>query len=340
MPSTIPALDEHADSILSHSWHDLQLLSESPHPYGSRANDKVHDYILQRVRSIVGHENAKINATVDEDMRPYLFRQDDVFDSSLPSGRVLYYESNNILVKVPGSDPSLPGVLVSAHYDSVPTAYGTTDDGAGIASMLGMLEAILHNNNDNTLPLRTIVFNFNNNEEFGLLGAESFFEHHWSKEVEFFVNLEGAGAGGRAVLFRGTDLSVVKHFASSRAPHGNSILQHGFDSRLINSETDYKIYSRNGLRGLDIAFYTPRNIYHTKDDSIQGISKEALYHMYGNALDSTLSLANAAEDSLDNCDRVVYFDILGRYFYVLSLPILFQMDIILLLLFPAITISL
>jgi Zn-dependent M28 family amino/carboxypeptidase len=75
------------------------------------------------------------------------------------------------LVKIDGSDPGYQdhgGVLFSAHYDSVSTAPGATDDGMGVAVLLHMVKYLAENR-----PRRTAVFNINNGEEDGLNGAHA-----------------------------------------------------------------------------------------------------------------------------------------------------------------------
>lgn len=313
--------------FLSNGWMDLQEISKEFHPYTSHANDRVHDYILSQVSDIVaGSDNAYIR--YEDDIRPIFFQAPDVFNPAI-TGRVNYFEGNNILAKVQGKNPDLPGVLLSAHFDSVPTAYGTTDDGAGIASMLSILR--YYADKDTPQPERSIVFNFNNDEEFGLLGAQAFFYHPWSKNVSVFLNLEGTGAGGRAILFRATDYGVAKHYKAASSPHANSLFQQGFSDGLVRSETDYKVYTSNGLRGLDIAFYKPRNLYHTRRDSIRGTTYGALSHMFTNALDVTRSLTGAGKDDFgddgDDLKFAVYFDILGQYLVVFPLSFFFTLHV-------------
>ena len=102
--------------------------------YGSRANDQVHDYL--------------------EDHPGYGVRQ-RWRRSCLNWGRgvVSYYENNNLLVGVNGSDGTLPALLLSAHYDSVPSSFGVTDDGMGVASLLGVLRFVATTSRDEQLSL-------------------------------------------------------------------------------------------------------------------------------------------------------------------------------------------
>ncbi len=319
--------------LLSKSWEDLQIIGEHFHPFNSHAIDDLHDYLTSRVYEIA--TSSKNDVEIDDDWgRQALLLQRDVFNESNTAGRVIYFESGNILAKVIGKNASLGAVLISAHYDSVTAGYGVTDDGAGIASMLGLLTYFASNPQE-----RTIIFNYNFNEEFGLLGAELFFHHPWSKNVESFIDLEGTGAGGRAILFRTTDYGMASHYSAARSPFGTSLFQQGFAQGLVRSETDYKIYTRNGLRGLDIAFYRPRSLYHTKNDNIQGTSKGSLWHMLSNALDVTESLASTTE-YIDTKQQAVYFDILGKWFIAFPVYKLFLTNLIGLISVPIILIIL
>jgi hypothetical protein len=74
-------------------------------------------------------------------------------------------------VKIDGSDPRYRdqgGVLFSAHFDSVSTAPGATDDGMGVATLLQLIEYFAENR-----AKRTAIFNINNGEEDSLNGAHA-----------------------------------------------------------------------------------------------------------------------------------------------------------------------
>lgn len=285
--------------ILENSWTTLENIARYSHPYGSQGNEFVHRFLERRIKEMISSVNYiefddELNSTnnIMYNYKPFY------------SSNVVYYESNNLLVKINGKDPKLPGLLLSAHYDSVPSSYGVTDDGIGVASLLGILQYFTQL--DIEQPQRTIIFNFNNNEEFGLSGATAFLNHRWSKEVGYFLNLEGTGAGGKAVLFRGTDYGITKYYQGVRFPFASSFFQQGFNSRLIRSETDYKVYLTEGrFRGLDIAFFRPRDFYHTPRDNIRNVNKKSLWHMLANALDFSKSLSVSVD--LDMNEDSTYF---------------------------------
>lgn len=145
----------------------------------------MHEFLLSRLESIAhGHEYVQIS--------------NDLFtNASYISDQLgVYFEGRNILVKVDGTgpNPSEPdGVLFSAHYDSVHTSPGATDNGMSIVTLLEIIEFLSKSENR---PRRTAVFFFNNGEEEGLNGSHMFFEHPWSNLTSTFINIEGAGAGG------------------------------------------------------------------------------------------------------------------------------------------------
>ncbi|SCU83522.1 LAFA_0D04082g1_1 [Lachancea sp. 'fantastica'] len=327
-------LDKKDQLLLEDAWLSLQEITKSPHEYISRQNDVVHDFILQKVKTLTAQTPyAEISDDLETKNR-ILFRQPDVFNSSSDATRVISFESSNVLVKIEGSDSKLDGLLLSAHFDSVPTGLGATDDGMGVVSLLALLQRLTEKQ-----PRRSVIFNFNNNEEFGLLGASAFFNHPWSKLVHYMLNLEGAGAGGKAVLFRTSDAATASIYKAAvrQQPFGNSMYQQAFYDRYISSETDYKVYEQQGLRGWDIAFYKPRSLYHTMRDSIVNTGKASLWHMMQAALQLTEFLVY--DDVVDDPeDRVpaVYFDILGSYFVSFKAKTLFTMNCVLLSVVPVV----
>ncbi|EDO16662.1 hypothetical protein Kpol_1052p9 [Vanderwaltozyma polyspora DSM 70294] len=333
-------IDSEGVALLDNAWLDLQNITNKCHPYSSKENDRVHDYLLNRIADIINKTSyAEVSDDYSTNSRA-LFKQQDVFNASSIASRIIYFESSNILVKMEGRNPVLKSLLLSAHYDSTPSSHGVTDDGKGIVSLLALLEHF-----SKVQPERTLVFNFNNNEEFGLLGATIFFEHEWSKNVEYFINLEGTGIGGKAVLFRTTDTSTAKIYQNSvkNSPFGNSIYQQGFYNRYIGSETDYKVYENKGLRGWDIAFYKPRNLYHTIEDSIGHSSKPALWHMLHTSLQLSKYIAELDNISLgetQDLSPAVYFDLAGYTFVAIPSTKLFWINIALLIIMPIISIFL
>lgn len=137
----------------------------------------------------------------------------------------------------------------------------------------------------------------------------SFLEHSWSKHTHIFINLEGAGAGGRPALFRSTSPRLTGAFSAAAHPHGSVLFSDLFASGAVRSITDFQIYGAAGMTGVDYAFYTGRQKYHTVYDSVPALrGNKSLWGMMENLHGVAVSVAHDTRPD-DNKDlKVVYFD--------------------------------
>ena len=282
-------------------------------------------------------------------------------------GQSIYFEGTNIIVYIRGTEDDggewwkaddfgmgksskMGGVLVNAHYDSVSTGFGATDDGIGVITILQLIRFFTTPENE---PKRGIVALFNNGEEDYLNGARAYTQHPISKFAYTFLNLEGAGAGGRATLFRSTDTEVTRAYATVPNPFGTVVSADGFKAGTVRSQTDYVIFNEVlGLRGLDVAFWYPRARYHTDQDDARHTSINSLWHMLQTsvhtmkALSSDTSAAFSGPRGDDAKGKVkngsgsdaVWFDIFGKAFALFELRTLFAWSLTLLIASPLILI--
>ncbi|KAH8103454.1 hypothetical protein BXZ70DRAFT_925720 [Cristinia sonorae] len=304
----------------------LHTITFRPHPVLSHAHTDARTYLLSQLEAFASSSG---HVHIADDLAS---------NASYVSGTTgSYYESTNVMVKVDGTDPEAHdnAVLFSAHLDSVSTGPGTTDDAIGIVSMMSLIKYFSHPNHRLRRPL---VFLFNSGEEDGLNGSHMFFQHPWSKITRDFINLEGAGAGGRPLIFRSTSLGPINAFASGSVsyPHANVICENAYDAGVIRSRTDYQVFQQGlqgvtpGLNGLDFAFYRDRAVYHTPRDSIAQLGLEGTTKAVWAMLDSTRGAASSLltdGQPLDHGDKTVYFDILGRFLVVFPQHILFAVNI-------------
>ncbi|KAH0542868.1 hypothetical protein FGG08_002728 [Glutinoglossum americanum] len=408
---------------LTEAWGDLQELTSAYHPYNSRRNDEVRDWLLRRVETIlnangVGYSTQKLRRGVGgvwtnrtfreattpadiapaEPVQPYSDYMDEheelrrkttsdaviIFDDMLSNvtfsaggvlgsgrtaGQSVYFEGTNIIVYIRGSEDDESewwnnredlgfvkkpngkgGVLVNAHYDSVSTGYGATDDGVGVVTILQLIKYFTTPGN---MPRKGLVALLNNGEEDFLNGARAFSRHPISQFAHTFLNLEGAGAGGRATLFRSTDTEVTRFYRRSKYPFGTVVSGDGFKSGMIRSQTDYIIFNGVlGLRGLDVAFWEPRARYHTDQDDARhrAASIDSLWHMLSASLptlqgltsDTSLTFESRADEAMKNDGKVrsgqgsdgVWFDMFGHAFAVFQLHTLFALSLTLLIVSP------
>lgn len=147
----------------------------------------------------------------------------------------------------------------------------------GVITVLQLIKYFTTHGNQ---PKHGIVALLNNGEEDFLYGARAFGNSPVMPFAHTFLNLEGAGAGGRAILFRGTDQQVMSSYAKSPHPFSSVIASDAFGMGAIKSQTDFVVFNGIfGQRGLDLSFFRPRSRYHTQDDNLKHTSRASLWHM-------------------------------------------------------------
>ncbi|OTA67181.1 hypothetical protein K449DRAFT_324824 [Hypoxylon sp. EC38] len=353
---------------LTKSWLELTELSREYHPFNSRRNDKIHDWLLLELEEIKRRNRANdSNVVVLADNTSNITTANILFGSTIPTAT--YFEGTNIVVYIRGKDDphgrwwengavysdkviGKGGVLMNAHYDSVASGYGATDDGMGCVTLIALIDYFSRPENQ---PQRGIVALFNNNEEDGLWGAQAFANNPFLPFCHTFLNLEGAGAGGRALLFRTTDAEVTNAYKGARDPYGTVITSDVFGLGVIKSQTDYIVFNGLfGLRGLDMAFIRPRARYHTNQDDAKHASRASLWHMLSNSLHTMQGLSGDTGHTFigDRADgdrkKVqngrgndgVWFDIFGKGFALFELRTMFAWSLTLLIASPMILLGL
>lgn len=362
---------------LTQAWLDLDFVSDGFRPIDSRRNAVVREYLVRRIEEILDRNGrdyknetigtAAVTAEVEPPTAVTLFAQDSsnvtFWDDFRQRAWTCYGESQNIMVYIRGKKDEAgdwwkadstydgqSGVLVNAHYDSVSSGYGATDDGVGVVSVLQLISYFTTEGNK---PDRGIVALLNNGEENGLYGAHNYVRHPLSQFAHTFLNLEGAGAGGRAALFRSTDAEVTSFYAKSPYPFGSALSADGFKRGLVRSDTDYSVFTKTlGMRGLDVAFHAPRARYHTSQDDVKDTSPDSLWHMLSASLETMKALSSYRGDEfegptnkdgkfkLSKGSTGVWFDLFGQAFAVGRLNTLFALSVTLLVAAPVILILL
>lgn len=355
---------------LTQAWQDLQSLSTNFHPFNSRKNDEVRNWLLTRIENIL-EENGRLSSSTTSPVVVFsditsnvTFSSRGRFKDDGPGrepGRSVYFEGTNIIVYIRGSEDEpgdwwtaekkpqgKGGVLINAHYDSVSTGFGATDDGVGVVTILQLVK---HFTSNGQQPKKGIVALLNNGEEDYLNGARAFTRHPMSQFAHTFVNLDGAGAGGRATLLRATDTEIVHFYQRTTSPFATIVTGDAFKRGIIRSQTDYVIFNEIlGLRGLDLDFMEPRARYHTEQDDTKHMSIDSVWHMLSATLSTVQGLASDTSSTFDGESTgngkapsgtgtdAVYFDIFSRVLAVFRLQTLFAFSVTLLTVAPLILI--
>ncbi len=310
-----------ASKTAKQAYFQLQEVAKSPHPYNSHRNDKVRAYISDYI-----HRVCPLAVDESNQAAVWLNGQPDV---KVPT----YHEQTNLVIYLPSTAKGaaeMDAVLLSAHYDSVSSGNGATDNGMAVTVVMALIERYCNH----SLP-SNLVFNINNAEEDGLFGAHAFVEHPRAAEVKSFVNLEGAGAGGPAMMFRASGAEVADAYLGAKLPRCSIAGNDFFEQHLVQSQTDFVAYDPY-FPGLDIAFFSPRSLYHTRRDSSATTSAQSIEHMLSAADSSLRHLSSTKRVAKGKSKKPFFFDSLGLTYVSLSLDSLLWFNLFTLILAPII----
>jgi hypothetical protein len=269
----------------------LRSITQRPHPVGSLEHDVVRDYILREI-SAQGLTPSVQTATA-------VNRR---WGGILRTGTV-----QNLLARLEGTEPG-KAVLLVAHYDSWPQAFGASDDGAGVVTLLETLRALKAG-----LPLKNdVIFLFTDGEESGLLGANAFVEEHpWFADVGLVLNFEARGSRGPSIMFETSEQNgwLICEFAKAAPqPVSHSLAYEIY--KLLPNDTDLTVFRQRGLAGLNFAYIDGQPSYHTQLDSVSELDERSLQHHGSYALALARHFGNLDLREVRAPDNV-YFDLLS-----------------------------
>jgi hypothetical protein len=180
-PAALPASAPPAEFSAERAAEHLKVIAVRPHPSGTAENERVRDYVIERLKSM--------------GLEPQTQRVTAVSSFEQWGPPYMAGSAEGVMVRLAGND-STGTILWMAHLDSVPTAPGATDDGSGVVVLLETLRALRTGP-----PLRnTMVFFFTDGEESGSISAEAFArEDPLAKTVTLAMNLDSGGSCGPAV---------------------------------------------------------------------------------------------------------------------------------------------
>jgi hypothetical protein len=207
-------------------------------------------------------------------------------DAQRPEHGLTARVSNIIAVKA-GMRPE--AIALVAHYDSRPDTPGAADDGLGTAVCVeaGRVLAARPDRNHTLMVILT------DGEEIGLMGAAAVVtDPAVVDRIAAFLNFEAAGASGPSRLFQagpGSPWLVESWARHAPSPRGSSLNAELYE-RLPN-DTDFTIFSRAGLVGLNFAATGDGYAYHTARDTPDRLPDVSLRH----AGDTALAIVEALD---------------------------------------------
>uniref|UniRef100_A0A914PSD1 FXNA-like protease n=1 Tax=Panagrolaimus davidi TaxID=227884 RepID=A0A914PSD1_9BILA len=273
-----------------------KLSNLGPKPFGSAGADAAVEMLQDEVRSLKKIVDKGKNK-LDIEMQ--------------------YPSSCFSVPKLPTKTKDEGALLLNCHFDSWPTSPAGSDDLASCAILLELIQII---GDPNSPPLKhDLIFLFNGAEEAGLLASHGFItQHNERHRIKGFINLEASGSGGREVLFQSGPFSqwmLDAYINAAPYPHCSVIGQEVFQSGIVPSDTDFRIFRDHGkISGLDFAFAQNAYWWHTEFDEARRITKGSIQRAGENVLATLRYLLS--QDSFDAADNTkssifVFFDFLG-----------------------------
>ncbi len=254
---------------------------------GTEANARARAYIVDQLR-LYGYE---VRVQETDARRPELGR----------TARVA-----NIIAVLPGSRSEAVGLM--SHYDSAPESPGAADDGIGVAVSLESAR-VLASRAERTWSTFVLV---TDGEESGLMGAAALVtDREVMSRLQAYINVESAGSGGPAMLFEaGPGNSWVAAPWARSAPHPRGASYGVEIYKRLPNDTDFTIFARHGIPGLNLALIGDGYAYHTARDVPERISARTIRDLGENVV-ATAAAFDGRDITRRTGSGAGYFDIGG-----------------------------
>lgn len=289
-PASAPPGEFSAERAFAH----VAALAATPRPAGSAAHGRSRDYVLEQLAA-VGLETRLQETTVVE---------------PTGDGRWIAMRVANVLGRLAGTEDG-PALLLASHYDSQPRTYGAGDAASGVAAILETLRAFA----TGPPPARDVWALVTDGEEVDLMGARAFVDEPAAgMEIGLVLNFEARGNRGPVPMFETApgNLELMRAYREAAPlPFANSFSYEVYQ-RMPN-DTDYSVFKRAGVPGLNFAFIGGHPAYHSLLDSTERLSLASLQQEGENALALVRRFAGARLPSAADRDAV-YFNPWGRSF--------------------------
>jgi len=237
------------ESSLTAAQSQLQKITQDKHPIGSAGHAKVREYLLAELRAI--------------GLEPQVHSTFASFEKGTANGQV-----NNIVVRLAGRNSSQnqnkKALLLMAHYDAVPNSFGAADDGVSVIAILQTLRVLKAQ-----APLANdLICLLSDGEEVGLLGASGFAQSHpWMKDVGMLLNFDNRGNAGPIMMFEPSagNRNLITGLATA-VPNvvSNSLMYEVY--KALPNDTDFTVFRKQGIPGLNFAMIQNISSYHTRYD--------------------------------------------------------------------------
>jgi hypothetical protein len=277
-----------------------------PAPRFSTENARAHLSMLAGTigsRAIGTPENARARAYIVDQLKLYGYdvRVQET-DARRPEFGLTAHVSNIIAIK---TGPERGALGLVSHYDSAPDSPGGADDGLGVAVSLETARVLA----SRPQPRHTIAVLVTDGEEAGLMGAAALTtDRDVMDRLQAYVNVEATGSNGTAILFETGPQNpwIVKAWAGS-APHPRGMSFAVEVYRRLPNDTDFSIFKRYGIPGLNFAAVDDSYAYHTARDTADRVDDATLRTTGENTVETMLAL-DARDLSTRSPGEATFFD--------------------------------
>jgi Peptidase family M28 len=308
------AVDENAPATefsAARAMRDVREIAKKPHPLGSAENDRVREYLVGRLRELGANPEV----------------QTAIAARQSPSGPDTWAVVNNLVAKIPGTQPT-GAVLLVAHYDSVPSGPGAGDDASSVAAILEAVRAL----KAGAVPLRNdLIVLFSEGEEIGLLGAKGFVETFPPlHSVKVVLNFEMRGDYGPSMMFQTSapDSWLIDQLAAAAPfPYASSAAAAVY-KRLPN-DTDLTVFLDAGMAGMNFrAAAGGITRYHTALDNADLLDPRTMQHQGSYALSMAHRFGSIDLNAPPTGNHdAVFFVVVGKLIHY-SVPIAIALAIV------------
>lgn len=255
-------------------------------PTGSDANRRAREYITARLRA----SGFDVEIQQAEAVRPEL-------GLTVPVA--------NIIATRPGRFDQ--AIALVSHYDSVADGPGASDDAVAVAVCLEAGRVLARREQ----PNHTLALVFTDGEEFGLMGAVALMKHPIKDALGAVLNFESIGSGGPDLLFQ-TDTPgdpLVRAWARwAPRPTGGSYAAEIYE-RMPN-DTDFTVFKRAGIPGLNFAAVGDGYSYHTTRDAPGRVDPALIRDRGANTIAIVRAIDGTGDLTSGRRQPLTYFDVL------------------------------
>ncbi|MGL4588838.1 MAG: M28 family peptidase [Mycoplasmatales bacterium] len=246
----------------------VEEMTTEPHEAGTKRNEEIAKYLVDKLKSFGFEIEVQSKVLTKAEMEKRGFNVNNVKLNEKDEVKI-----NNIVATLDlGFEDD---VLLSTHYDTKPTTYGAADCAVCTSSVVETARVLIE---DKSKLKNNLTILLTDGEEAGLIGANIFVEENleFMEKLDFVLNYEARGNAGQLYTFESGKNSsdYIKFAAQNSTMNGISLGSAVYDA--MPNPTDFSVYKKLGIEGLNSALIQGGSTYHTLEDSNENLADSVL----------------------------------------------------------------